>query len=135
MPFLQMVFELNIWSDLAIFPHFAQFYIEVPENIAETRMSKPQVLDENTIKPMQDIRVYSSLARKMRKNRSGGARPLPFMSLVTTASRLSAQTGIWENWHLPSCYTTGAKEMAYWKNAKSGCRLGHPLPIRSATVD
>ncbi len=36
-------------------PHFAWFYIEVPENLAETRMSKPQVTEGTTIKPVQDI--------------------------------------------------------------------------------
>jgi hypothetical protein len=51
-----------------VLPHFAWFYIKVSGNLAGTRMSKPEVCDETTIKPMQDIRVYSSLPRKMRKN-------------------------------------------------------------------
>src|SRR4051812_3839267 len=49
-----------------------------------TRMSKPQVSDETTIKPMQDIRVYSSLPRKMRKN------PNSRQSRVTDSTTSSA---------------------------------------------
>jgi hypothetical protein len=45
------------WADAhkLVLPHFAWFYIDVPEKLAGTRMSKPQVSNGTTIKPMQDI--------------------------------------------------------------------------------